>query len=237
MRVNKWGVGIVLAATVLLTGCTAGAEEPADAEPTTGAEETSAPDSAASESDCPELSEGATVDGTALGACITEAMTDTAGYAAKTSILGMDTTARYNPETDAVETITPMGSLILIGDDAWVKTPTTEWQVADPNSSDPIVAALSSGAATAAGTDPATAAGALTGEFTVTGTGTRLGQDVYLVSGTSEAQGVAVDVVFEVTEDYVVLATTGSTEAAGQMIETSLEITEWDVEQDIVAPL
>ena len=118
-----------------------------------------------------------------------------------------------------------------------VKTPTTEWQVADPNSSDPIVAALSSGAATAAGTDPATAAGALTGEFTVTGTGSRLGQDVYLVSGTSEAQGVAVDVVFEVTDDYVVLATTGSTEAAGQMIETSLEITEWDVEQDIVAPL
>ena len=43
--------------------------------------------------------------------------------------------------------------------------------------------------------------------------------------------------VFEVTDDYVVLATTGSTEAAGQMIETSLEITEWDVEQDIVAPL
>ena len=57
------------------------------------------------------------------------------------------------------------------------------------------------------------------------------------MSGTSEAQGVAVDVVFEVTDDYVVLATTGSTEAAGQMIETSLEITEWDVEQDIVAPL
>lgn len=237
MRVNKWGVGIVLAATVLLTGCTAGAEEPADSEPTSAAEETPATDGAASDSDCPELSEGATVDGAELGACITEAMTDTAGYAAKTSILGMDTTARFNPETDAVETITPMGSLILIGDDAWVKTPTTEWQVADPNSSDPIVAALSSGAATAAGTDPATAAGALTGEFTVTGTGTRLDQDVYLVSGTSEAQGVAVDVVFEVTEDYVVLATSGSTEAAGQMIETSLEITEWDVEQDIVAPL
>lgn len=232
MRVNKWGVGIVLTATVLLTGCTAGAEESAEEEPTAAAEETTAP-----ESDCPELTEGATVDGTALGACITEAMTDTAGYQAKTSILGMDTTARYNPATDAVETITPMGSLIIIGDDAWVKTPTTEWQVADPNSSDPIVAALSSGAATAAGTDPATAAGALTGEFTVTGTGSRLGQDVYLVSGTSEAQGVAVDVVFEVTDDYVVLATTGSTEAAGQMIETSLEITEWDVEQDIVAPL
>ena len=66
MRVNKWGVGLVLTATVLLTGCTAGAEEPAEEEPTAAAEETTAP-----ESDCPELTEGATVDGTALGACIT----------------------------------------------------------------------------------------------------------------------------------------------------------------------
>lgn len=232
MRVNKWGVGVMLAAAVVLTGCTAGSDEPAEDKPTAAAEETTAP-----ESDCPELSEGATVDGAALGTCITEAMTDTAGYAAKTSILGMDTTARYNPGTNAVETITPMGSLIVIGDDAWVKSSTSEWQVADPNSSDPIIAALSSGAQTAADTDPATAAGALTGEFTVTGTGTRLGQDVYLLTGTSEAQGVAVDVTFEVTSDYVVLATTGTTEAAGQTIETSLEITEWDVEQDIVAPL
>lgn len=234
MRVKKWGVGVVLTAAVLLTGCTAGAEEPTDEKTSSTAEETTAP---APESDCPELSEGATVEGAALGTCISEAMTDTAGYAAKTSILGMDTTARYNPETDAVETITPMGSIIVIGDEAWVKSSTSEWQVADPNSSDPIIAALSSGAATASQTDPAAAAGALTGEFTVTGTGNRLGQDVYVVSGTSEAQGVAVDVVFEVTKDYVVLATTGTTEAAGQSIETSLEVTEWDVPQDIVAPI
>ncbi|WP_255305046.1 hypothetical protein [Microbacterium sp. 3J1] len=232
MRVKKWGVGLVLTAAVLLTGCTAAAEEPADEKPAATAEETTAP-----ESDCPELSEGATVDGTALGTCITEAMTDTAGYAAKTSILGMDTTARYNPETKAVETITPMGSLIVIGDDAWVKSATSEWQVADPNSPDPIIASLSSGAAAASQADPATAAGALTGEFTVTGMGTRLGQDVYVLTGTSEAQGVAVDVTFEVTSDYVVLATSGTTEAAGQSIETSLEITEWDVAQDIVAPI
>ncbi len=232
MRVTKFGAGVVLAAAVLLTGCSAPAEEPTEDKPSAAAEETTAP-----ESDCPELSEGATVDGAALGACITEAMTDTAGYAAKTTILGMDTTARYNPQTEAVETITPMGSLIVIGDEAWVKSSSSDWQVADPNSSDPIVAALSSGATTVAQTDPAESAGALTGEFTVTGTGERLGQDVYLVSGTSEAEGVAVDVVFEVTKDYVVLATSGTTEAAGQTIETSLEITEWDVAQDIVAPL
>lgn len=233
MRVKKWGVGLILTAAVLLTGCSApAADEPKDDKPAATEEQTTAP-----ESDCPELSEGATVDGPALGACIAEAMTDTAGYAAKTSILGMETTARFNPETDAVETITPMGSLIVIGDDAWVKSATSEWQVADPNSSDPMIAALSNGAATAADTDPAAAAGALTGEFTVTGTGTRLGQDVYILSGTSEAQGVAVDVVFEVTKDYVVLATSGTTEAAGQQIDTSLEITEWDVAQDIVAPI
>ncbi len=233
MRVKKWGVGLILTAAVLLTGCSApAAEEPKDDKPAATEEQTTAP-----ESDCPELSEGATVDGPALGACITEAMTDTAGYAAKTSILGMETTARFNPETDAVETITPIGSLIVIGDEAWVKSATSEWQVADPNSSDPMIAALSNGAATAADTDPATAAGALTGEFTVTGTGTRLGQDVYILTGTSEAQGVAVDVVFEVTKDYVVLATSGTTEAAGQQIDTSLEVTEWDVAQDIVAPL
>lgn len=233
MRVKKWGVGLILTAAVLLTGCSAPtAEEPKDDKPAATEEQTTAP-----ESDCPELSEGATVDGPALGACITEAMTDTAGYAAKTSILGMETTARFNPETDAVETITPIGSLIVIGDEAWVKSATSEWQVADPNSSDPMIAALSNGAATAADTDPATAAGALTGEFTVTGTGTRLGQDVYILTGTSEAQGVAVDVTFEVTKDYVVLATSGTTEAEGQQIDTSLEITEWDVPQDIVAPL
>ncbi|WP_144875412.1 hypothetical protein [Microbacterium sp. 1.5R] len=235
MRVNKIGAGIVLAAAVLLTGCSAPADEPKGdntASSTPAAEETTAPTS-----DCPELAEGATVDGADLGPCIAEAMTDTKGYAAKTSILGMDTTARYNPSTDAIESITPVGSLIAIGDDVWVKSSTSEWQTADPNSSDPIIAALSEGASTIADTDPAQAASTLTGEFTVTGTGSRLGQDVFLVSGTTQMQGVAVDVVYEVTSDYVVLASTGTAEAGGQSIETSMEVTEWDVEQDIVAPL
>ncbi|MGG1909425.1 hypothetical protein AB1285_20670 [Microbacterium sp. NRRL B-14842] len=47
--------------------------------------------------DCPELADGATVDGSALGACIAEAMTDTAGYAAKTVVMGMESTTRFNP--------------------------------------------------------------------------------------------------------------------------------------------
>src|SRR5690349_11470810 len=121
MRVKKWGVGVVLTAAVLLTGCSApAADEPKDEKPTAAAEETAA---AAPASDCPELTEGGSVDGAALGSCITEAMTDTAGYAAKTSILGMDSTARYNPQNKAVESISPAGSLIVIGDDVWVKSP------------------------------------------------------------------------------------------------------------------
>ncbi|MFB4349893.1 hypothetical protein [Microbacterium sp. CR_7] len=234
MRVNKIGAGFVLAAAILLTGCSAPADEPKDdtASSTPAAEESTAP-----ASDCPELTEGATVDGATLGGCITEAMTDSQGYAAKMTVLGMETTAQYDPSTDAVAWSTPMGSVVVIGDDEWVKSSTSEWQVADPNSSDPIVAGLSQAAATANDTDPAVAAGALSGEFTVTGKGSRLGQDVYILTGTAEQQGVSVDMTYEVTADYVVLATTGATEAAGQSIETSLEITEWDVKQDIVAPL
>jgi len=232
MRVNKWGVGVVLAAAVLLTGCSAPAAEEPKEDKSSAVEETTAP-----ENDCPELTEGATIDGSALGACITEAMTDTEGYAATMSLLGMDTTARYNPSNEAVELTTPAGSLIVIGDDAWVKSSSSDWQAADPNSSDPIIAGLSSAAATANDTDPAVAAGALTGDVTVTGKGTRLGQDVYILTGTVDQQGVAVAMTYEVTADYVVLATMGTTEAAGQSIETSLEITEWDVAQDIVAPI
>jgi hypothetical protein len=235
MRSKKWGVGLALTAAVLLTGCSAGAEEkPAEEKPSAAAEqeETTAPTS-----DCPELTEGASVDGAALGACITDAMADTAGYAGTTSVLGMESTMKYNPSEKAVESISPMGSLIVIGDDVWVKSSTSEWQAADPQSSDPVIAALSTSAANLEGIDPAEAAGGLTGEFTVTGTGTRLDQEVFLVSGTADMQGVPVDVVYEVTSDYVILASTASAEAGGQSIETSMEITEWDVAQDIVAPV
>jgi hypothetical protein len=233
MRVTKIGAGIILAAAILLTGCSApAAEEPKDDTSTSTTEETTAPSA-----DCPKLEEGATVDGTALGTCITEAMTDTQGYAAKMTVLGMDTTAQYDPATEAVAWSTPMGSVVVIGDDAWVKSSTTDWQVADANSSDPIVAGLSQAAATANDADPAVAAAGLSGEFTVTGTGSRLGQDVYILTGTAEQEGVSVEMTYEITADYVVLATTGTTEAAGQTIDTSLEITEWDVKQDIVAPI
>lgn len=236
MRVNMWKTGVIVTAAILLTGCsgTGASEESSDSKPSSSsaAEETTAPSS-----DCPELKEGATVDITALATCSTERMDESAGYAATSTTLGMESTARYNPSEDAVAVDSSIGSMVIIGDDAWVKSPSSEWQVADPNSSDPIIAGLSTGAATATSMDPAQAIAALNGEFTVTGTGERLGEKVYLVSGTTETQGVAVDATFEVTEDYIILATMTKTEVQGQPIESSLEITDWDKAQDIVAPM
>ena len=231
MRVNKWGVGIMIAAAMVLTGCASGSNEPADKKPTESTQEEAAP-----ESNCPELAEGATIDGAVLSECAMDAMMASAGYAATMTTLGMETTSRYNPAEGAVETLSPMGSMVIIGDDVWVKSSTSEWQAADPESSDPVIAGLSMGAAAVDPKDP-TAMAALSGEFTVTGTGTRLGQDVFLLTGTADSQGVAVDMVLEVTSDYVTLATTATTEAEGQTFESVQEVTEWDVKQDIVAPL
>ena len=234
MRVNKWGVGVILAAAVLLTGCAGGGSgTTAEKKPDSGASQ----EAEAPKTDCPELKEGATVDGSTLAECVTAAMTDTAGFSATMTTLGMESTTRYNPADKAVETSTSFGSVIVIGDDAWVKSTTGEWQVADENSTDQEISTLSTAAKAVDASDPMGVADTLSGEYTVTGTGTRLGQDVYLLSGTTESQGSTVTMLFEVTSDYVVLAANASTEVEGQKIESVQEVTEWDVKQDIVAPL
>lgn len=234
MRVNTWGVGVVIAAAVMLTGCSAGTtEKPADAKPSASASQ----EAAAPTTDCPELKEGATVDGAALGPCVVKALDGIAGYAATTTAMGVESTAKYNPSEHAVEATSPIGSMIVIGSDAWVKTPTSGWQVADTTSSDPIVAGLSTGATAAAALDPTTIAASLAGDFTVTGTSERLGKKVFLVSGTVEQQGIAVDMVFEITSDFETLASTSTATVSGQSVESTMVVTEWDVKQDIVAPL
>ncbi|ALX65979.1 hypothetical protein [Microbacterium sp. XT11] len=235
MRVtNKWGVGVIVAAAVLLTGCSGTSEKP---EPSSASDAPASQEADAPQSDCPELTVGATIDGATLGPCIADAMADTAGYAAKTSVMGVESTTRFNPGEHAIESDSPVGSIIVIGDDVWVKSAASEWQTADPASSDPIVAALSSSAAQVASLDPAAMATALTGDFTVTGTGTRLGQEVFLLSGQVQQQGATVEIVSEVTADYVTLASTSSASLNGQSVQISMEVTEWDVKQDIVAPL
>lgn len=234
MRVNKWGVGVVLAAAVMLTGCSAGAsDKPADEKPSSSASQ----EAEAPATDCPELKEGATVDGSALGACIADTASSIAGYATTSTVMGMETTGKYNPAEKALESDSPLGSIIVIGDDAWVKSATGAWQVADPQSTDPVIAGLSTGAAAASQSSPAMIASLLKGELTVTGTGERLGQQVFLVSGTVEVQGVSSEIVLEVTKDYAPLATTTKASVGGTSVESTTLVTEWDVTQEIVAPL
>ncbi|UPL14113.1 hypothetical protein [Microbacterium galbinum] len=236
MRVNMWKAGAVVAAAILLAGCSAPSGNGNESKPSSTSSSSSSEETSTA-SDCPELKEGETVDIADLSTCSADRMKESAGYAATSTTMGMVSTARYDSANDATEVISDMGSMIIIGDDTWVKSPTSEWQVADPNASDPVIAALSTAAQNAASLDPATAAAALSGEFTVTGTGERLGQKVYLVTGTAETQGVEVDATFEVTADYIMLATSTKTEVQGQAIESVLEITDWDVKQDIVAPI
>lgn len=234
MRVNKWGVGVVLATAIMLTGCSAGASDKPAADPKP--DSSSSQEAEAPATDCPELTEGATVDGAAVGACIAEVSASIAGYATTSTVLGMETTGRYNPSEKALETITPIGSVIVIGDQAWVKA-SGDWQVADPASSDPIIAGLSTGASTASQSSPTAIAELLVGEFTVTGTGERLGQQVFLLTGTFDVQGVSSEITLEVTKDFAPLATTSKAEVSGTSVEATTLVTEWDVKQDIVAPL
>lgn len=66
--------------------------------------------------------------------------------------------ARVDPSEKAIESLSRAGSLIAIGDNDWLKSPTSDWQTPDPESSAPYIAALSASAADTTSLDPAAAA-------------------------------------------------------------------------------
>ncbi|WP_286300453.1 hypothetical protein [Microbacterium suwonense] len=225
----------------MLVGCSGAAEHPTT-EPTSPEKPQEQPSQAPSEAtstdaDCPELRVGATIDGQVFADCVTEAIRATAGYAIRTTVLGIETTAAYNPSERAIATTTAAGSAIVIGDDVYVKPPLSPWQRADTESEDPLVVALSKGAMRGSLVDPAAAVKNITGTLHVTGTDSRLGEDVFVLTGTIQAQGAPVEVAYGITDDYAPLASTSVAEVNGQRAQTVTEVTEWDVHQDIVAPL
>ena len=67
--------------------------------------------------------------------------------------------------------------------------------------------------------------------------GTRLGQEVFILTGKVQTNGASADTTYEVTADYASLATKSTAEANGMKVDSSMEVTEWDVKQDIVAPM
>lgn len=236
MRVSKWGIGATLIAMTMLVGCSAPAGGDDEKKPESQSQASEKPADSTAQ-DCPELTEGATIEGSVLGTCIADHLKTIAGYAATTSTLGMETKARYNPADKAMETTSPMGSMILVDGAAYVKGATGDWQKADTGSGDPIIAGLSAAAQNVSALDPAAVAAALNGTFTVTGKGTRLGQEVFILTGKVQTNGASADTTYEVTADYASLATKSTAEANGMKVDSSMEVTEWDVKQDIVAPM
>lgn len=73
--------------------------------------------------------------------------------------------------------------------------------------------------------------------FTVTATGTRLDKPVFILTGQVQNQGFSSESTYEIAADYAMLAEKSASDLDGQPIEATMDVTEWDVKQDIVAPL
>ncbi|ACQ81896.1 hypothetical protein Bcav_3654 [Beutenbergia cavernae DSM 12333] len=243
MRVTRAGAGLALASALLLAGCAQGGDDPADEtsaadEQSGGAEESAEdePDDDAA-SDCPELAVGEAVDVAVLAQCAADATAQVAGYAAETDLGGSASQVRVNTDPQALHMTSAMGEVVVVDGVTYVRT-TGEWQEGDPESSDPLIAGLSAAGENIDSLDPAAQAAAMTGvELTVTGTDTRLDQEVFVISGEGEVEGAAVSTVMYVTADYAVLGNESSADVSGTTIDTVITVTAWDEAQDISAPM
>lgn len=247
MRVSKILVGSALLALVL-TGCStntandrpAGNDKPTTTEKAPESGETNEGEGNSGPSgDCVALAEGVVVNGGDLSACVAQAMEDTAGYAADMELMGMTTTSRANPADNEFETISDFGSMIVIGEMAWVKV-ADEWVIADPDSDDIMISALSESALDLAANGADTeslAGGSFTGDMTVTGTEKMLGETVYVLEGSMDIEGEEYATTLKLTKDYVLFASETSGTVQGMDFSVTLTMTEWDKKQNIVAPL
>lgn len=252
---SKIASGFMLLAALTLAGCSSSpAASPADSSQESAASQPAASDGAAEEAsgdttsedtsantgDCAPLTAGQTVGREQFTSCVAGAMSQAKGYAATSDVMGMSSTTRINltdGEVSAFSTTTPMGDVISIDGQTYIRVGGGEWKPGNPNSTDPIEAGLSQAGATIGTMDPTTLAGQVTGDLTVTGTDNKGGTDVLVLSGTQEANGVSMEATFFVTPEWVVMGSTATGDLSGTPITTTMELTEWDVLQDITAPL
>lgn len=256
MRNTKFFAGTALLAALVLTGCSTGggtadsgsnsgsssdggttATTPADGGDAGANESGSGESDAAVPGDCPELKEGATFDAKEVATCGMPAIEATAGYASTSDVMGMKTEAKLNPASNDMAMTSDMGEVVVVGGKTYVKIPGGDWQLGDPESDNPIVAGLSSAGDTLESLNPAKMAEAIAGDVTVTGTDTRLGQDVFVAEGKLEAAGSSIEVTYYLTKNWVPLETKMVTNTGGQELPMTVVITEWDKKQDIVAPM
>lgn len=248
---TKIATGFMLLAALTLAGCSSSpAADSADPTAETSASQPKASDGTTAEApadeksadtaDCAPLSAGQTVTRDQFTSCVAEVMSQAKGYAATSDVMGMSSTTRINlanGQVSAFSTTTPMGDVISVDGKTYIRVGGGAWKPGDPNSTDPIEAGLSQAGATIGTMDPTALSGQVTGDLTVTGTDNKGGKDVLVLTGTQEANGVSMDATFFVTPDWVVMGATASGDLSGTPITTTMELTEWDVLQDISAPL
>lgn len=242
---KKTTAGAILLAALTLAGCSGTTTETtgsgdtastADATAATSTSESSAP-AAESAVNCPTLAEGATVESDVLGGCVAKAVMGIAGYASTGLSMGMETSAQWNDGGKEVAITTVMGSIISLNDKAWVQPTGGAWAVADEASTDPTIAGLSQAASSLGSLDLAATMSSLTGTLTVTGTDTRLGEKVFVLTGEQSASGVTAQSTYYVTSDWAPLETSQEVDASGTPVVTNTIITEWDEKQDIQPPM
>ncbi|MBD3943460.1 hypothetical protein IF188_17345 [Microbacterium sp. NEAU-LLC] len=247
MRITtKTATALVALAAVaaVVTGCSA----PAESAPTeTAAASTPAPTptTPSAPSGCPELAVGVVVTADQLDDCAARRMVDSAGFAYDTLTNDEPGTNRYDTATGDFESLTASLSIIVVDGEAWVKTAESDWQAPDQDSEDFGIAAGSQVAANYTSGDPdhavRTFVGAMDGpgaggEFTVTGTGERLGEEVFVMTGTSFIGSTGYDATREYTADYVLMASSGSGSFNTRDFTSTVTITEFDKAQKITAP-
>lgn len=244
MRISHVIAGTALLGALVLTGCSSNEAKPAEETKPAATSEapaatTDAPEAGGNE-DCAPLNEGDKIDAAALTSCISDAMKDTAGFAATSDTAGMETTVQVDTATNAMAMEIMGSTIIKIGDKGWVN-PGTGWAEADPNSSDPMVKGLSASIATmdvsTMWSSAGTAAASQTGELVAAKGENVLGQDTIKLTGTITAAGVEAETTYYVTSDYVLLKSEQKVTASGQTVDINYEVTEWDKAQDIKAPM
>lgn len=185
---------------------------------------------------CGVVTDTTTISFTDFAACADATYDSIAGFASTSASQGIRTTAYRNPADDAVLLNMSVGNLMAIGEQTWVQPRDDAWMVADVAAPDATVAGLSAAASQLSDLDITGIAAGTTGTLTATGTDTRLGRDVFVLTGDQTLQGITTSSTFYVTSDWGVLGSVQTATVNGSELTTLTDVTAWDERQDITPP-
>lgn len=239
MSVQKSASALValVAATLLLAGCgddVTSASAPASPAPASASATTPAVVAdAAPVSPCPTLTVGAVIPARTFASCVGAALESSAGYAATGTVFGEPATVRHDPARSAFDVATARGDVVGIGADIWVRPAGDAWSVADVAADDSDVRELSALAVQAAQSLPSLVTGEVMGEVTVTA----VTADAITVSGAQAVETLSVTGEYVVRPDFSLVSAAVTATSSAREVSLDLDVTAWNTEQNITAPL